>query len=101
LKKFDHNQSNDSHLHVNWQPRQLPFRFRQRSDLFTRTGTEMKALRLYAGIYNLFDERYYQWARIRNVTRGNLPLHGYATDIGIGRYTEPRRNVRLSVTWSL
>ena len=39
--------------------------------------------------------------RIRNVTRGNLPLHGYATDIGIGRYTEPRRNVRLSVTWSL
>ncbi len=58
-------------------------------------------LRVNAGIYNLFDERYYQWARIRNVTRGNLPLHGYATDIGIGRYTEPGRNVRLSVTWSL
>ncbi|HJU38722.1 MAG TPA: TonB-dependent receptor, partial [Tahibacter sp.] len=54
-------------------------------------------LRVNAGVYNLFDERYYQWARIRNVTRGDFYLYGYATDYGIGRYSEPGRNVRVNV----
>ncbi|WP_340647894.1 TonB-dependent hemoglobin/transferrin/lactoferrin family receptor [Pseudoxanthomonas winnipegensis] len=54
-------------------------------------------VRLNAGVYNLFDARYYQWARIRNVTRGDFPLYGYATDAGIGRYSEPGRNVRFTV----
>lgn len=57
-------------------------------------------LRVNAGVYNLFDERYYQWARIRNVTRGDFYLYGYATDDGIGRYSEPGRNLRVSVSWS-
>lgn len=57
-------------------------------------------LRINAGVYNLFDERYYQWARIRNVSRGDFYLYGYATDYGIGRYSEPGRNFRVSVSWS-
>ncbi|MFT4179522.1 MAG: TonB-dependent hemoglobin/transferrin/lactoferrin family receptor [Thermomonas sp.] len=57
-------------------------------------------LRINAGVYNLFDERYYQWARIRNVTPGVLDLYGYATVDGIGRYSEPGRNFRVSVSWN-
>lgn len=57
-------------------------------------------LRVNAGVYNLFDEKYYQWARIRNVTRGDFYLYGYATEEGIGRYSEPGRNVRVSLALS-
>lgn len=57
-------------------------------------------LRVNAGVYNLLDERYYQWARIRNVTRGDFYLYGYATEYGIGRYSEPGRNVRVNMTWT-
>src|SRR3546814_4944458 len=55
-------------------------------------------MRINAGVYNLFDEEYYQWARIRNVTRGDFYLYGYATDEGIGRYSEPGRNYRITVS---
>src|SRR3546814_16218716 len=55
-------------------------------------------MRISAGVYNLFDEEYYQWARIRNVTRGDFYLYGYATDEGIGRYSEPGRNYRITVS---
>lgn len=57
-------------------------------------------LRVNAGLYNAFDAKYYQWARIRNVTRGDFYLYGYATDYGIGRYSEPGRNWRVSLNWS-
>lgn len=57
-------------------------------------------LRVNAGLYNAFDEKYYPWARIRNVTRGDFYLYGYATDYGIGRYSEPGRNWRVSLNWS-
>ncbi|WP_282277612.1 TonB-dependent hemoglobin/transferrin/lactoferrin family receptor [Stenotrophomonas sp. PS02297] len=57
-------------------------------------------LKISAGVYNLFDERYYQWARIRNVTRGDFYLYGYATEEGIGRYSEPGRNYRVNLTWT-
>jgi len=57
-------------------------------------------LRINAGVYNLFDERYYQWARIRNVSRGDFYLYGYATEDGIGRYSEPGRNYRVTVSFS-
>lgn len=57
-------------------------------------------LKINAGIYNLFDQRYYQWTRIRDVSRGVNYLHGYATEDGIGRYSEPGRNYRVNVTWT-
>ncbi len=56
-------------------------------------------VRINAGVYNLTDEEYYPWARIRNVTRGDFYLYGYATDEGIGRYSEPGRNYRVSVSF--
>lgn len=56
-------------------------------------------LRFNAGVYNLFDEEYYQWARIRNITRGDFYLYGYATDEGIGRFSEPGRNYRVTVSF--
>ena len=56
-------------------------------------------LRINAGIYNLFDERWYQWSRIRDVTRGDFYLYGYATEEGIGRFSEPGRNARINVTY--
>ena len=39
-------------------------------------------------------------AEIRNVTRGDFYLYGYATDDGIGRYSEPGRNWRVSLNWT-
>lgn len=57
-------------------------------------------VRVNADVYNLFDERYYQWAHIRNVSRGDFYLYGYATADGIGRYSERGRSIRVSVSWS-
>ncbi len=50
--------------------------------------------------YVVFDERYYQWARIRNVARGEFALYGYATEDGIGRFSKPGRNYRLNLIWT-
>lgn len=58
-----------------------------------------KDLRLNAGIYNLFDEKYYLWPRVRFVNEGTTTLYGYVTGEGIGRYCEPGRNYRVSVAW--
>jgi hemoglobin/transferrin/lactoferrin receptor protein len=58
-----------------------------------------KDLRLTAGIYNVLDERYYQWPRVRFVSEGTTTLYGYVTGEGIGRYSEPGRNFRLSLSW--
>lgn len=58
-----------------------------------------KDLRLNAGIYNVFDERYYLWPRVRFVNEGTTTLYGYVTGDGIGRYSEPGRNFRVSLSW--
>jgi hemoglobin/transferrin/lactoferrin receptor protein len=58
-----------------------------------------KDLRLNAGIYNVFDEKYYLWPRVRFVNEGTTTLYGYVTADGIGRYSEPGRNFRVSLSW--
>jgi hemoglobin/transferrin/lactoferrin receptor protein len=58
-----------------------------------------KELRLNAGVYNVFDEKYYQWPRVRFVNEGTTTLYGYVTGEGIGRYSEPGRNFRVSLSW--
>lgn len=58
-----------------------------------------KDLRLNAGIYNVFDEKYYLWPRVRFVNEGTTTLYGYVTGDGIGRYSEPGRNFRVSLSW--
>ncbi|MBM0105714.1 TonB-dependent hemoglobin/transferrin/lactoferrin family receptor [Steroidobacter sp. S1-65] len=56
-------------------------------------------LRLNAGVYNVFDEKYYLWPRVRFVNEGTTTLYGYVTGDGIGRYSEPGRNFRVSLSW--
>lgn len=58
-----------------------------------------KDLRLTAGVFNVFDERYYLWPRVRFVNEGTTTLYGYVTGDGIGRYSEPGRNFRVSLAW--
>lgn len=57
------------------------------------------AIRLTAGIYNVFDEQYYKWPRVRFVNEGTTTLYGYVSGNGIGRYSEPGRNFRVSLAW--
>ena len=57
-------------------------------------------LRLTAGVYNLFDEKYYLWSRIRMVNEGTNTLYGYVTGEGIGRYSEPGRNFRVTLAYT-
>lgn len=56
-------------------------------------------MRLSAGVYNLTDEKYYLWPRVRFVSEGTSTLYGYVTGDGIGRYSEPGRNFRASLAW--
>ncbi|MDY6948649.1 MAG: TonB-dependent hemoglobin/transferrin/lactoferrin family receptor [Pseudomonadota bacterium] len=58
-----------------------------------------KELRLNAGIYNVLDEKYYLWPRVRFVNEGTTTLYGYVSGDGIGRYSEPGRNFRVSLSW--
>lgn len=58
-----------------------------------------KSITLSAGVYNLFDEKYYLWPRVRFVNEGTTTLYGYVTADGIGRYSEPGRNFRVSLAW--
>jgi hemoglobin/transferrin/lactoferrin receptor protein len=57
------------------------------------------AIRLTAGIYNVLDEQYYKWPRVRFVNEGTTTLYGYVSGDGIGRYSEPGRNFRVSLAW--
>lgn len=57
---------------------------------------------LRAGIYNLFDEEYYQWQRVRFVTnwvgsgvRGGVLPGGE----GLQRYSEPGRYAKLAISY--
>jgi len=56
--------------------------------------------RLSAGIYNLTNREYYLWQRVRGVYQGSNTLYGYVNDEGIGRYSEPGRNARVTVGYS-
>lgn len=58
---------------------------------------------LRAGIYNLFDEEYYQWQRVRFVTNsvGSGVRGGVLPDgTGLQRYSEPGRYAKVSISYS-
>ncbi|MDR6095878.1 TonB-dependent hemoglobin/transferrin/lactoferrin family receptor [Stenotrophomonas sp. SORGH_AS_0321] len=57
-------------------------------------------LRVSAGVYNLTDREYYLWQRVRGVFEGTNTLYGYVNAEGIGRYSEPGRNARVTVAYS-
>lgn len=56
--------------------------------------------KISAGIYNLTDREYYLWQRVRGVYQGSNTLYGYVNDEGIGRYSEPGRNARVTVAFA-
>ncbi len=56
--------------------------------------------RVSAGIYNLTNREYYLWQRVRGVYQGSNTLYGYVNDEGIGRYSEPGRNARITVAFN-
>jgi hemoglobin/transferrin/lactoferrin receptor protein len=56
--------------------------------------------KLSAGLYNLTDREYYLWQRVRVINRGTNTLYGYVNDEGIGRYSEPGRNARVTVAYA-
>ncbi len=66
----------------------------------TGTWNITAQLRLTAGIYNLTDREYYLWQRVRVLNEGTNTLYGYVNDQGIGRYSEPGRNARVTVAYS-
>ncbi len=54
---------------------------------------------LNLGVYNLFDEEYIRWQRIRFVNQGSAAggARGGVSEDGIHRYTEPGRNYRVTL----
>ena len=56
-------------------------------------------LRVNAGVYNLFDQEYYLWSRIRGLAEGTGVAWGNVHRDGIGRFSEPGRNLRLTVSY--
>lgn len=58
-------------------------------------------LKLQAGVYNLFDEEYIRWQRIRFVGQEQAAggARGGISGDGIHRYTEPGRNYRVTVSY--
>ncbi|MFA5494088.1 MAG: TonB-dependent hemoglobin/transferrin/lactoferrin family receptor [Porticoccaceae bacterium] len=59
-------------------------------------------LRLNIGVYNLFDEEYIRWQRIRFVDQGSAAggARGGVSGDGIHRFTEPGRNYRLTLAYN-
>jgi hemoglobin/transferrin/lactoferrin receptor protein len=47
------------------------------------------ALRLTAGVYNLSDEKYWNWSEVQGLS---------ATSTVLDAYTQPGRSVRVSMT---
>lgn len=56
--------------------------------------------RFNAGVYNVFDREYIIWPRLTYVTVSPFVQHGGVTDVGLGRYTAPGRNFRISAAFS-
>lgn len=60
-------------------------------------------LKLTAGVYNLFDEEYIRWQRIRFANQGSAAggARGGVSVDGIHRYTEPDRNFKVTFSYVL
>ncbi|WMJ69438.1 TonB-dependent hemoglobin/transferrin/lactoferrin family receptor [Stenotrophomonas sp. 24(2023)] len=56
-------------------------------------------LHLTAGVYNVFDKEYYLWNRVRTAGAGTAIFQGATSAVGIGRWSQPGRNVRFTVSY--
>ena len=57
-------------------------------------------LSLRGAILNLFDKKYHEWNRVRNVRDGSGGFFGGVTENGIDRFTQPGRELTLSLNYS-
>ncbi|MDG2525623.1 TonB-dependent hemoglobin/transferrin/lactoferrin family receptor [Stenotrophomonas sp. HITSZ_GD] len=56
-------------------------------------------LHLTAGVYNVFDKEYYLWNRVRTAGAGTAVFAGNTSPEGIGRWSQPGRNVRFTLSF--
>ena len=56
-------------------------------------------LHLTAGIYNVFNKEYYLWNRVRTAGAGTTIFQGNTSEAGIGRWSQPGRNVRFTLSY--
>ncbi|MRI42352.1 TonB-dependent hemoglobin/transferrin/lactoferrin family receptor [Stenotrophomonas sp. MH181796] len=56
-------------------------------------------LHLTAGVYNVFDKEYYLWNRVRTAGAGSAIFQGATSAEGIGRWSQPGRNVRFTLSY--
>lgn len=56
-------------------------------------------LHLTAGVYNVFNKEYYLWNRVRTVGSGSAVFAGNTSPEGIGRWSQPGRNVRFTLSF--
>ncbi len=56
-------------------------------------------LHLTAGVYNVFNKEYYLWNRVRTAGSGTAVFAGNTSPDGIGRWSQPGRNVRFTLSF--
>ncbi|WP_256642930.1 TonB-dependent hemoglobin/transferrin/lactoferrin family receptor [Stenotrophomonas sp. 9(2022)] len=56
-------------------------------------------INLTAGVYNVFDKEYYLWNRVRTAGAGTAIFQGATSPDGIGRWSQPGRNVRFTLSY--
>lgn len=56
-------------------------------------------INLTAGVYNVFNKEYYLWNRVRTAGAGTAIFQGATSPEGIGRWSQPGRNVRFTVSY--
>ncbi len=56
-------------------------------------------INLTAGVYNVFNKEYYLWNRVRTVGAGTAIFQGATSPDGIGRWSQPGRNVRFTLIY--
>ena len=56
-------------------------------------------IHLTAGVYNVFNKEYYLWNRVRTAGGGTAIFQGATSYEGIGRWSQPGRNVRFTLSY--
>lgn len=56
-------------------------------------------INLTAGVYNVFNKEYYLWNRVRTAGAGTAIFQGATSPDGIGRWSQPGRNVRFTLSY--
>ncbi|VFR90168.1 Outer membrane receptor proteins, mostly Fe transport [plant metagenome] len=56
-------------------------------------------INLTAGVYNVFNKEYYLWNRVRTAGGGSAIFQGATSPDGIGRWSQPGRNVRFTLSY--